>query len=156
MIDQILQDKILELFSYLGIAPEAVEFIEEGDTLKINLHIPETDAGIFIGRYAETLDGVQRVVSAFINNGREVHQPVLVDVAGYRDRRYAKLTDMASRLAEEVRESGVPRAFPSGLSATERRQIHLLFSNDETLTTYSDGYGDSRRLYLAKKDSLAT
>ncbi|MEI6690750.1 MAG: R3H domain-containing nucleic acid-binding protein [bacterium] len=155
MIESIIQGKILELFSYLGIPDTQVEFIDDGDTIKINLHIPESDAGIFIGRYAETLDGVQRVVSAIINNGREVHQPVLVDIAGYRDRRYAKLTDIASHLAAEVKEYGTALAFPSGLSATERRQIHLLFSNDETLTTYSEGYGESRRLYLALKDTIS-
>jgi spoIIIJ-associated protein len=151
MLEQNVQENIYELLSYLGIPAEQVEIGQEGDTLKINLHIPEENAGIFIGRYAETLDGVQRVISAFVNNGRETHQAVIVDVAGYRERRYTKLSEMAERLAQEVKESGSPRSFPGGLSATERRQIHLLFSEDAELTTYSQGEGEGRRLFLALK-----
>jgi len=153
MLDQQIKENIYTLLGYLGIPDTSIELIESEEGLKFNLHIPESDAGIFIGHYAETLDGVQRIISAFVNNGQTEHIPVLVDIAGYRDRRYTKLSSIAERLAQEVKSFGTPRAFPSGLSATERRQIHLLFSNDEELTTYSEGYGDSRRLYLALKNS---
>jgi spoIIIJ-associated protein len=153
-MQQNTKDNILELLSYLGISQDQVELLEDEATVTINLLIPEADAGIFIGHYAETLDGIQRIISAFINNGRDVHIPVVVDIADYRKRRLSKLESIAERLSQEVKQSGLPRSFPMGLSATERRQIHLLFADDQEFTTYSQGEGDGRRLYLALKSEF--
>lgn len=153
MLDQSLVVKLQELYSYLGVTAEQVVIDDSTDTVLITLNVAEEEAGIFIGRYAETLDALQRLSSAIINNGRTSHLPVIVDVAGYRERRYARLVELADKLRSEVESYRTPRAFPSSLSATERRQIHLLFANDDSFTTYSQGQGASRRLYLALKTS---
>jgi spoIIIJ-associated protein len=150
MINEEVTTKIYTLLAYLGIDQANVELTlhEAEPSLEINLQIPEDQAGIYIGHFAETLEGIQRLISAFVNNGRTEHLPVLLDIAGYRQKRLAKLQSIADTLAQEVLDSGLPRAFPGNLSATERRQIHLLFKDDQKLTTYSEGYGATRRLYL--------
>lgn len=140
--------KICQLFSYLDIAKDLVEVTEDGDTITVSVGIPEEDAGIFIGRFASTLDSIQLILSLFLRSDTIHH--VHLDIGGYRARRAEVLKDMADRIAVDVLESGLPRALPP-LSPTERRTIHLLFENHAKLTTYSEGEGRDRRLFLKPK-----
>ncbi len=139
---------INKLFSYLDISQDHIQVEIDGDTVSVVVDVPEEDAGIFIGRFASTLDSIQLILSLFLRSDTIHH--VHLDIGGYRGRRADVLKEMADRIAADVTESGTPRAFPP-LSATERRTIHLIFEDDQKLTTYSEGQGYNRRLLLAKK-----
>lgn len=143
------EQKIIELLSYLGITQDQVSFRHEADLFHIDVAVPVEEAGIYIGRFASVLDSLQLIISLMLKNGEE-HQHVLLDIGGYRVRRLEVLQDMANRLAAEAEETGTPRAFPP-LSSTERRQIHLMFVSHATLTTFSQGEGFDRRLFVAPR-----
>ncbi len=142
---------IKKLFSFMDLSEDMVEIVEADDLVTVNLLVSEVEAGRFIGRYAATLDALQLIISMMINQGHENHLHVLVDAGGYRKRREQSLEEMASEAGEEVVRTGIPHSLPP-LSATERRQIHLIFKDHETLTTYSEGEGQSRRLIIAPKN----
>ncbi len=144
------KELIIKFFTYFGLTEDQIVIEELEDTLKITLALESNDTGRFIGRFAGTLDSLQLILSLMLNKGREVHTHVLLDVGGYREERLETLRSMADRIASAVAETGVPHAFPP-LSATDRRQVHLLFQDHETLTTYSEGSGQDRRLILANK-----
>lgn len=141
---------ILEFFAHFGLTENEVKIEEIDDTLKINLLVGEGQTGHYIGRFATTLDSLQLLVSLMVNNGQTDHRHVLVDVGGYRQERQATLENMATAAGEEVLSTGVPHALPP-LSATDRRLVHLLFKDHATLTTYSEGEGQDRRLVIAPK-----
>ncbi len=142
--------RINQLFSYLNISQDHIQVEIDDDTVSISVDVPEEEAGIFIGRYANTLDSIQLILSLFLRS--DIIHHVHLDIGGYRGRRADVLREMADRIAADVIESSSPRAFPP-LSATERRTIHLIFEDHETLTTYSEGMGYNRRLILGLKSA---
>lgn len=141
--------QIYQLFSYLDIPEELLSVDQIDDTVNIKVAVPEQDAGIFIGRYASTLDSIQLLLALFLRND-EIHH-VHLDIGNYREKREQVLKDIAARVAQDVLDSGLPRALPP-LSATERRQVHLMYQDHDELTTYSEGEGYERRLFLAPKN----
>lgn len=141
---------VYRLFSYLSLSEDQIAIKEADGLVTVEINVPEEEAGIFIGRYASVLDSLQLILSILLNKDEIERKHVLLDVGGYRGRRESTLKEMADRIAEEVEATGHPRALPP-LSSTERRQVHLLFQDHATLTTYSQGDGQDRRLYVAKK-----
>src|SRR5687768_18226681 len=83
------------------------------------------DLGLFIGRHGQTIDAVQHL--AFKTATRD--QPpsagvrVVVDAAGYRERRELALQRQADEAAEKAVDSGRPVALDA-MSATERKVVH--------------------------------
>lgn len=145
------QDTIIQFFSYFGLTSDQIHISDSDSMITITLDVPPTESGRFIGRYASTLDSLQLLLSLMINNGAEQHLHVLVDVGGYRSERLTVLRSMAERISASVLETGTPHAFPP-LSSTDRRAVHLLFQDHETLTTESVGEGQNRRLILSPKN----
>lgn len=145
------QDLINQFFSYFGLTSDQVHVVENQDMVTVTLDVPSTESGRFIGRYAATLDSLQLILSLMINNGKTTHLHVSVDVGGYRAERQGVLESMAERLSVAVLETNTPHAFPP-LSSTDRRAIHLIFQDHDSLTTYSEGTGIDRRLILAPKN----
>jgi len=146
------REKIYQLLSFLNLTRDLIEITEEEpEIIKVVVNVPEADAGIFIGRFASTLDSLQLLLSLLLNQP-ELKYRVLLDIGGYRARRYAILEEMVARVSSLVESSGVAHALPP-ISPTERRQVHLMFESHPTLTTFSQGDGEARRLFIATRDS---
>ena len=141
--------KIEQLLSYFDIMSSQISVVEEEDVIKVTLTMEESEAGRLIGRFAQTLDSLQLIISLMLNQG-DAHRHVLLDVAGYRARRLETLIMMMENAKKQSLASGLPCALPP-LSATERRQIHLMLQNDAEFTSYSEGYGQDRRLFITPK-----
>lgn len=141
---------ILDFFSAFGLSQDQIEVNAQDELLTITLSVDPTQSGRFIGRYASTLDSLQLILSLMINNNQQDHLHVMIDVGGYRQERQEVLKNMADRISEAVLTTNTPHAFPP-LSSTDRRSIHLMFQDHDTLTTYSEGQGQSRRLILAPR-----
>lgn len=137
-------------FAFFGLTKDQIELTEEGETITIVLQVDPSETGRFIGHFAATLDSLQLLVSILLNHDQEIHRHVALDVGGYRQERLAVLKNMAEQASAEVEATGLPHSLPP-LSAIDRRQIHLLFQDHATLTTYSEGEGQSRRLIIAPK-----
>jgi spoIIIJ-associated protein len=141
--------KIEQLLAYFDITAAQISVVEEVGLIKITIDMEESEAGRLIGRFAQTLDSLQLLISLMLNQG-ETHRHVLLDVAGYRARRLETLVSMMENAKEQSSSSGLPCALPP-LSATERRQIHLMLQDDAEFTSYSEGSGQDRRLFIAPK-----
>lgn len=139
--------KIIQFLEHLGISSDKVEVTEQDDELRITVNVPDTEAGIYIGRFASTIDSIQLLLALMLNSYTSSRR-VTLDIGGYRARRTAALQSMVERVKTEVLETGLARALPP-ISATERRQVHLMLSSDDKFTTYSQGEGRDRRLFIA-------
>lgn len=144
--------KILHLLSFVGISEELIDTKVDEELVTVTINLEEDEAGIFIGRAGSTLDSLQLLLSLMLNHNEIVHRPVLLDIAGYRSRRLATLKEMVDRVSQEVLNLGVSRALPP-LTATERRQVHLLLQNHASLTTHSEGDRHNRRLFISPKNN---
>lgn len=141
---------ILALLSKLGIDKDQIT-ISKGEIIEVTVSAPEDLRGIFIGKHAQTLDSIQLIISLIINNKKSEHQRILLDIGDYRKRRYNKIKDLAEQVSSLVTSTGQPKAL-SYLSPTERRQVHMMFKENDKLTTFSQGEGQDRRLFIAPKN----
>src|SRR5919204_613767 len=70
-------------------------------------------------------------------------QPVIVDAAGYRERRRASLESLAVRSAERALATGEPVELDP-MSAVERKLVHLRLAEYEGVETTSEGTEPNR------------
>jgi spoIIIJ-associated protein len=68
---------------------------------------------------------------------------VVVDAAGYRERRRATLESLAVRTAEQVRTTGAPVELDP-MTAVERKVVHLKLKELEGVETTSEGTEPNR------------
>lgn len=103
-----------------------------------------TDAGLLIGRHGQTIDAIQYLLNAISHRrGDEPRKEVVVDAAGYRERRRATLESLAMRTAEQVRASGEEVELEP-MTAVERKVVHLALKERAGVETRSEGMEPNR------------
>ena len=147
---------ILEaLLSMMGVAASIVSsagsFVEGEATAPIAFDIKGDDLGILIGRRGQTLSCLQYIVRLIVGRQTKAWVPIIVDVEGYKQRRYEALQALAQRIAERVKAEGKPFTLEP-MSAYERRIIHLTLAEHPDVTTQSIGEGEARKVVILPKE----
>jgi spoIIIJ-associated protein len=106
------------------------------------------DLGLFIGRHGQTIDAVQHLAYKAAARGGAPSQRVVIDAAGYRERREQILHRQADQAATEATRSGRPVALDS-MSATERKVVHEYLKDRGDVETYSEGTEPDRHLVVS-------
>jgi spoIIIJ-associated protein len=101
-----------------------------------------------IGRRGQTLSGLQFVVRLIVGNQTKSWVPIIIDVGGYKQRRYRTLQSLARQLAEQVKIREVSSTLEP-MTAYERRIIHLTLADDPDISTESIGQGEARRVVIS-------
>ena len=96
------------------------------------------DLGILIGRHGQTIDAVQTLAAAIVRQGEDERKQIVVDAAGYRDRRRRTLETLAVRSADEAMRAGA-RVELEPMSSIERRLVHERLKDVEGVETVSEG-----------------
>jgi predicted RNA-binding protein Jag len=127
---------------------DAAGVIVQDDGQEIHLDIRGSQAKRVVGNKGEPLLSLQFLVNRMVSRENESTEPVVVlDVAGYRERRRAALADLAKKLAERaIAEHKVVKLSP--MSAHDRRVFHLTLTQMGGVTTQSEGDGLFRRLLI--------
>ena len=111
------------------------------------------DLGLFIGRHGQTIDAVQHLAFKIANrDGGRGGVRVVVDAAGYRERREQALHRQADQAAADAVSGGRPVALDA-MSATERKVVHEHLKDRDDVETYSEGTEPDRHLVVAPLDS---
>jgi spoIIIJ-associated protein len=106
------------------------------------------DLGLLIGHHGQTIDAIQHLAYRIASKGGEDRVSVLVDAAGYRERRAQTLRAAADQAAQTAISRG--RAVPlEAMSALERKVIHEHLKDRHDVETYSEGQEPSRHLVVA-------
>ncbi len=136
--------KILE---FLGIEAEVkVSKIEEHYSVEIN----SNSNGLLIGKQGQNLTALERVLQVLFYEKLSEGETVGVDVGGFRQRRDEFIKNLAQSSIEEVLQTGVAKTL-SGLTAAERKTIHLEVAKHPNLTSESLGVGANRVLMVKPK-----
>jgi spoIIIJ-associated protein len=102
------------------------------------------DVALLIGRHGQTIDAVQYLLNAISHRAHgDERKEVIVDAAGYRERRRATLESLAVRTAEQVRSRG-ERVELDPMTAVERKVVHLKLKEIEGVQTASEGTEPNR------------
>ncbi len=121
--------------------------VEERDGV-IHGRLIGDDLGLFIGRHGQTIDAVQHLAYKVAGRGDAPGPRVVIDAAGYRDRREQVLHRQADQAASDALKSGRPVALDA-MSATERKVVHEHLKDRSDVETYSEGTEPDRHLVVA-------
>jgi spoIIIJ-associated protein len=114
------------------------------DDATITVTCSGDDVALLIGRHGQTIDAVQYLLNAISHRAHgDGRKEVVVDAAGYRERRRATLESLAERTAEEVRASG-SRVELEPMTAVERKVVHLKLKELGGVATASEGTEPNR------------
>ena len=137
-----------EILARIGIDGEV-----NSDHIDGSLHLNmETDSpALLIGKHGQTLDAIERILNCIINKNALAKKKVFVDTEGYRERREQSLVELAHQVAAKVKRTRQDVVL-SPMSAKDRRVIHLALQSDDTVSTFSQGEGDMRRVIIERQD----
>jgi spoIIIJ-associated protein len=106
------------------------------------------DLGLVIGKHGQTIDALQYLASAIVHRRFEENaKSVVVDAAGYRERRRERLSALALRAAEQVAATGHAVELEP-MSAVERKLVHVCLQDVPGVETRSEGEEPSRRVVV--------
>lgn len=133
-----------EIISRIGIDGEVESSQIDGSQ---HLNMITDSPALLIGKHGQTLDSIERILNCIVNKNALVKKKVFVDTEGYRERREESLSELAHQIASKVKRTRQDSVM-SPMSAKDRRIIHLTLQSDDTVSTFSQGEGDFRRVVV--------
>ena len=106
------------------------------------------DLGLLIGHRGQTIDAIQHLAYRIAFRGASDRKRVIVDAAGYRERRAVALRAAGDQAAEAAIHDRRPVALDA-MNALERKVVHEHLKSRHDVETYSEGQEPSRRLVVA-------
>jgi spoIIIJ-associated protein len=141
-----LRELLEQVCSALG-APCRITITESEEVLQASLS--GSDLGLVIGKRGHTIDAIQYLANAIVWRGRqEERKEVVVDAAGYRERRRSSLEQIADRAASEALD-GRRAVSLEPMTAVERKIVHLHLAEREDVVTSSEGTEPGRHVVVA-------
>jgi spoIIIJ-associated protein len=122
--------------------------IEEDDDCIAATIEGEDDYGLLIGKRGQTIDALQLLCYQAAFRGLRDRKRVVVDAAGYRERRRETLESRADRAAEQALSSNAVVEMDP-MSAQERRVVHERLKGRAGIETYSEGDEPRRCVIVA-------
>jgi spoIIIJ-associated protein len=143
-----------------GQVRDLLERITGGIGVRCRIEIDEDDEvltatcsgsnlGLLIGKHGQTIDAIQYLVNAIVWRSRpDDRKAVVVDAAGYRDRRRTALEALAVRSAEEaVATHSAVELEP--MTAVERKTVHVRLKEFDGVETGSEGTEPNRFIVIS-------
>jgi spoIIIJ-associated protein len=119
---------------------------EEKDTLTVT--IDGENIGFLIGYRGETLYALQNIISSIANKNTENKVRVLIDIAGYKEKRVKTLEDLAEKIAKTVEKTHKSVTLEP-MQAYERKIIHSKLQDNPKVTTKSIGEEPRRKVVIS-------
>ena len=140
-----LQEILEKVSSGMGVQADVTVRVD-GDTV-LGEYLGD-DLGPLIGHHGQTIDAIQHLAYRIVFRRTEQSVRVVVDAAGYRERRAVALKATADQAAEAAIHDGRPVALEA-MNALERKVVHEHLKTRHDVETYSEGQEPDRRLVVA-------
>jgi spoIIIJ-associated protein len=138
---------VADLLSEFGMEGTVETRLLDEDTVEIAA-LGE-DLGILVGPRGSTLAALQDLTRAVVQRQCPSRTDrILVDVAGYRERRSAALKRFSVQIAEEVLASGQEKALEP-MSPADRKAVHDAINEMSGVQTRSEGEDPNRHIVIA-------
>ena len=112
----------------------------------------EFETARIIGKDGQTLSSFQIILKSYMAKKYNQYVPLFVDCNEYFSVKVEKAQSKAKELEQKLSDDRESiELFP--MTAIERRAIHTLYKDHKTITTYSIGEGDDRRIVLSRKSA---
>ncbi len=123
----------------------SLEIEEDNNFYKLILN-GENNA-ILIGKNGQTLQAFNTVIKAAVSGKFKKRVSILVDVNGYKDKKYKKECYLAERVAKTVVRTKTDATLDP-MPNDERKAVHNHLGNFSHISTISEGEGNQRRLKI--------
>lgn len=132
-----------------GFGAQGTVEVTELDDRTVEVSVTGSDLGLLIGHKGATLASLQELTRTVVqrHTGGQTAR-VLVDVAGYRQKRRAALERFARQVADQVRESGSEQQLEP-MTPPDRKVIHDTVNVIDGVVTRSEGLEPQRRVVVA-------
>lgn len=124
----------------------AVDVEETDEEIRATVNGPD-DLGRLIGRHGAMIDALQHLAWRAAFHAEDERKAVVVDAAGYRERREAALERQADRAVSDALRFGRPVELEP-MSAAERKIVHNYLKDNHEVETHSEGDEPERRLVV--------
>jgi spoIIIJ-associated protein len=124
----------------------SVDIEETDDELRATVN--GEDLGLLIGKHGGTIDALQHLVTRIAYHGSDERKLVVVDAAGYRERREAALKRAADQAVTDALDYGRPVELEP-MTSSERRIVHEYLRDRNGVQTHSEGDEPDRRLVVS-------
>jgi spoIIIJ-associated protein len=129
-------------------APGSAVDVRRIDDETVELAVSGEDLGLLIGPKGATLQAVQELTRTVVQRQTGGHNGrLLVDVAGYREKRKVALERFAREVADEVLATHSRRVLEP-MQPADRKVVHDLINTIEGVTTASEGEEPRRRVVI--------
>jgi len=129
-----------------ALALDASIDVNESDE-EISASVDGEDLGLLIGKHGATIDAVQHLAVRAAFKGQGERKSVVIDAAGYRERREVALQRAADQAVHDALKFG--RAVElEPMTAQERRVVHTYLRDRSEVQTHSEGDEPDRRLVV--------
>jgi spoIIIJ-associated protein len=143
-----------ELLGHMSVRADVSVELGEADEpdqpAPVLVNIEGGDLSFLIGRQAETLNALQLVTRLIVGKGVGQAAHLIIDVAGYRERRAESLRKLAQKMAQQASATG-RRQTLEPMTPAERRIIHLELREHSDVTTESVGEEPRRKVVIIPK-----
>ena len=141
-------ERIRELLSRVALAfglRASVEIDETDEEIRATVN--GEDLGLLIGKHGATIDALQHLAGRVGFRGSDDRKTVVVDAAGYRERREGALRRAADQAVSDALAFGRPVELEP-MSSPERRVVHTYLRDRNDVQTHSEGDEPDRRLVV--------
>lgn len=138
------EDYILNVIDAIGIESSVKTRLDDDI---IHITIDSTHNPILIGKGGVTLQALNELTKLAVNNRFKRRFRILLDINGYKNKKYGSLERTARRLAHEVQKTKQTYTFEP-MPPDERRAIHQACSNMPHIKTESIGEGNHRQVQI--------
>jgi spoIIIJ-associated protein len=145
-ITQVLENTL----KLLDLSPEQFTINHEEDAIQLQINLPESETGLFIGNHGEGLASLQLVLALMLSQRLGEWVKLSVNINDYKNRREESLCALADTAAAKAIEINQEIIIPN-LSSYERRLVHLHLEKNPQITTTSRGEGNNRQLFVLPK-----
>ena len=141
MVQEYLESFVRKTLTNMGFQVETVSYIQDG---RIYCNINTDNNSILIGKGGVILTAFNLIARQAVQNEFKKRFEISLDINGYRETRYKKVSAMAKRLGKQVLRTKIAVKLDP-LPADERKVVHQTIADfNKHLKTESQGEGKDR------------
>ncbi len=145
MVQEYIEEYVRRFISEMGFEIETVSYLQDG---RIYCNINTSNNSILIGKAGVILRAINFIVKNAVSTTYKKRIELSIDINGYKEDRYKKVSSMAKRLGKQVlRTKAEIKLDP--MPADERKVMHQELSKFEHIKTESHGEGKNRHMIIS-------
>jgi len=142
-----VKEKTEKILSLLGVDYKVSASAEEG---KIKIAVDSSDKALLIGYRGENLFSLRYMLAIICREDLPEGTSLTVDVGGYLKDKEKRIENMVDAAVKKVKETGMEEMLPP-MNPYERMLAHQRVSDISGITSYSEGTGGERRIFITKE-----